>query len=396
MRQLVLFVSIVSASSALAGVDPARLAVAGENAPAIRAFSEAAANEFGNPGVKAADFLIAGMPVRDLRSLTKEFLLENLRLAMQTRTEFPWSGKVSDELFLDSVLPYAQLDEPRDPWRAGFHKQCGGIVKDCKTATEAVQALNSVFFEQIKVKYGTKRKRANQSPKESIEQGVASCTGLSIILADACRSVGIPARVAGTAMWTQINGNHTWAEVWDGGWHFTGAAEPSAEGLDHGWFNDNASKAVAEDPVHAIWANTWTPGKDHFPLIWNLTDRSVFAVNVTHRYTSAHQNKAPAADRKTTTKIHLRVLDDSGQRLVARVELLDISKKSPQAVTTKAGTADLNDMPSIEVQPASEFILRVVLNGETRDFPIGGKEAGDTTLDLAWKNGAPVKSSQGK
>ncbi|MEI6178736.1 MAG: transglutaminase-like domain-containing protein, partial [Verrucomicrobiota bacterium] len=277
-----------------------------------------------------------------------------------------------------------------------FHKQCGVIVKDCKTATEAVQALNSVFFEQIKVKYGTKRKRANQSPKESIEQGVASCTGLSILLADACRSVGIPARVAGTAMWTQINGNHTWVEVWDGGWHFTGAAEPSVEGLDHGWFNENASKAVANDPVHAIWANTWTPGKDYFPLIWNLSDRSVFAVNVTYRYTSGTQNKAPDTAQKSAAKIHLRVLDDYGQRVVAQIECLDKSGKSQQAVTTKAGTADLNDMPTIEVQPATEFILRVALNEETRDFPIGGKEPGDTTLDLAWKSGTPVKSSQGK
>ena len=38
------------------------------------------------------------------------------------------------------------------------------------------------------------RKRNNQSPQESIEQGKATCTGLSIILVDACRAVGIPAR----------------------------------------------------------------------------------------------------------------------------------------------------------------------------------------------------------
>jgi transglutaminase-like putative cysteine protease len=51
---------------------------------------------------------------------------------------------------------------------------------------------------------------------------------------DACRSVGIPARVAGTPMWTNMRGNHTWVEVWDRDWHFIGAAEPDAAGLDHG------------------------------------------------------------------------------------------------------------------------------------------------------------------
>ena len=67
-------------------------------------------------------------------------------------------------------------------------------------------------FGQLSVKYSTARKRANQSPKESIEQGLASCTGLSILLADACRSVGVPARLAGIPSWKNKNGNHTWVE----------------------------------------------------------------------------------------------------------------------------------------------------------------------------------------
>ena len=54
-------------------------------------------------------------------------------------------------------------------------------------------------------------------------------------------AVGIPARVAGTPMWTNMRGNHTWVEVWDGGWHFVGAAEPDPKGLDHTWFNGDAS-----------------------------------------------------------------------------------------------------------------------------------------------------------
>jgi hypothetical protein len=395
MRLSALFL-LVTASLAPAELDPARLVAAGDNAPAIRAFTEEAAKDFGEPGSKAAAFLVAGMPERDLRSLTKEFLLENLRLALQTRAAFPWSKQVSDELFLDCVLPYAQLDEPRDPWRAKFHEQCGAIVKDCTTATEAVQALNRTYFKQIGVKYSTKRKRANQSPQESIEQGLASCTGLSIILADACRSVGIPARVAGTPMWTNKNGNHTWVEVWDGEWHFTGAAEPSAEGLDRGWFKGDASKAVADDPTYAIWANMWAPTKHHFPLVWNPADHSVPAVNVTERYTGGAKNKSPDADNKpAAVTLHLRVLEDAGQRVAARVELLDMAGKFLHAVTTKAGTTDLNDMPALELKPATAFILRVVRDEQARDFPLPARDAGDSTLDLAWSKGTPVEAGPG-
>jgi poly(3-hydroxybutyrate) depolymerase len=94
-------------------------------------------------------------------------------------------------------------------------------------------------------------------------------------------------------MWTNQRGNHTWVEVWDGAWHFTGAAEPSPEGLDRAWFTADAAKAVADDPSCAIWANTWRPAKDRFPLVWNPADRSVWAVNVTDRYTSGATSASP-------------------------------------------------------------------------------------------------------
>ena len=67
---------------------------------------------------------------------------------------------------------------------------------------------------------------------ESMETGLASCTGLSILLIDACRSVGVPARFVGTPLWADGSGNHSWVEIWDGGWHFVGAAEPAGlEGI---------------------------------------------------------------------------------------------------------------------------------------------------------------------
>jgi hypothetical protein len=37
--------------------------------------------------------------------------------------------------------------------------------------------------------------------------GLASCSGLSILLAGACRAVGVPARIVGTPMWSNGHGN---------------------------------------------------------------------------------------------------------------------------------------------------------------------------------------------
>ena len=94
-----------------------------------------------------------------------------------------------------------------------------------------------------------------------MESGRATCTGLSIILTDACRAVGIPARAVGTPMWSNGRGNHTWVEIWDNGWHFLGADEYDAKGLNHGWFTGDASQAKADVPVgcttHLLRQHGW-------------------------------------------------------------------------------------------------------------------------------------------
>jgi len=84
----------------------------------------------------------------------------------------------------------------------------------------------------VQVAYSREREKADQSSFESIASGKASCTGLSILLVDACRAVGIPARVVGTPLWVDRSGNHTWVEIWDDGWRYLGACE--SKRLDRG------------------------------------------------------------------------------------------------------------------------------------------------------------------
>jgi transglutaminase-like putative cysteine protease len=236
---------------------------------------------------KGMAFLVANMPDRDLQALPAAFLLENVELAYQARQQLPWGRRAPEEVFLNDVLPYANLDEARHPWRKQLHELCLPLVKDCKTPGEAAHRLNSTIFTRLRVRYSTERKRADQSPKESIESGKASCTGLSILLSDACRSVAVPARLAGTPLWANKRGNHTWVEVWDGGWHFTGAAEPDPKGLDHAWFEHDASLATKDSRLHAIYAASFRKTPVSFPLVWAPDRKDVYAENVTDRYARA-------------------------------------------------------------------------------------------------------------
>ena len=128
--------------------------------------------------------------------------------------------------------------------------------------------MNKQIFSHLGVIYSTKRPKADQSPNESIQAGMASCTGLSILLISVCRSLGIPARFVGTPSWYNNSGNHSWVEIWDNGWHFTGAAEPVEDLLNAGWFDNYASKAVQGHQKYGIFAVTWNPSDHYFPMDW--------------------------------------------------------------------------------------------------------------------------------
>ncbi|MFO0909849.1 MAG: transglutaminase-like domain-containing protein [Isosphaeraceae bacterium] len=229
-------------------------------------------------------YLVTYLPLRDLKSLDPAALAENVSLAYQARNAVPWGKSLPEPVFLDAVLPHASLTEPRQPMRAEFFQKYLSLVKDCQTPGDAAQKLNRALFRDYKVTYNTRRLRTDQASKESIAQGMATCTGLSIMLVEACRAVGVPARVAGIGSWPGRGGNHTWTEVWNDGWHFVGAAEPDDKGLDHAWFNGDAAKAIKAERRNAIWASSYKPTGETFPLAWNPY-AEIPGENVTDRYT---------------------------------------------------------------------------------------------------------------
>ena len=255
------------------------------------------------------EWLVARMPERDLTTLDADFLVTNTRQAYEAWRNSPWHDQISQEIFLDSILPYASINERRDNWRADFRKRFSPIVENAKTPGQAAVLLNQKIFPMVGVKYSTKRPKADQSPYESIDAGMASCTGLSVLLVDACRSVGVPARFVGTPLWSDGSGNHSWVEVWDQGWHFTGAAEPTGNELDKAWFTGRASGATRSDPRHGIYATTWRKTPLSFPMSWLPGDASVYAVDVTDRYTRKQQEIPDGSVR-----VRFRFIQNDGSR----------------------------------------------------------------------------------
>lgn len=329
----------------------------------IEDFLALAKVKHGDFGERASRFLVDGMPKSDRETLTSDFLMGNLEWVVKVRGEFGWAKEMPEEVFFNEVLPYASLDETREDWRSYFYPKAKELVKGARTTTEAAQAINEGIFNLIQVHYDTGRKAPNQSPAESIRLGKATCTGLSIILVDACRSVGVPARIAGTALWTNKRGNHTWVEIWDGGeWFYTGADEYDAKGLNRGWFAGDASKAIEGNWQHAIWATSWKKTGEFFPMVWDQKNREVPGVNVTSRYVKKKE--------RSGGMVYFRVWDEKGgKRVVATLN---------GVVKTKAGTADLNDMAGLKVKVGDK--VKVTFGEETREVVVS---AGGT-VDVYW------------
>mgnify|MGYP000544237447 CR=1 FL=1 len=299
--------------------------------------------------LEGMEWLIKHMPEEDLKTVTSQFLLENCNVAYKAWRASSWGGGIPDSIFFEYVLPFASLNERRDNWRKDFHNRFINIVKNASSSYEAAAILNNKMFDMVGVKYSTKRPKADQSPYESMDAGLASCTGLSFLLIDACRSIGVPARFVGTPMWYNNSGNHSWVEVWDSGWHFTGAYEPTGENLDEGWFSSLAARAVEGHPKYGIYAATWAASDISFPMNW-LPEVDIYnAIDVTSRYTINMDNNL--------VPIQIRAIDSKGNRQEVEVEVTGDNNFSFEGFS-KGEACDLNDHLTLMLPKGEDFTIK--------------------------------------
>ena len=227
---------------------------------------------------KAIGYLVADLPLRDLEGLPTWELLDNAELANRAVREVPWGKDVPEDVLLDSVVPHESAGERDGGMRKVFFDRYISATREFKRPGEMAIYLNRRLFKDFGVSYSASGYTGATDVDKIVAAGKVNCVGLSLLLIAACRAVGVPARIATIQSWPDGPGGHVWVEVWDRGWHFTGASEPYDGGLDLAFFVDHARKAKANDPNHAIFAVSYRASGDHVPGTF------LNAVNVTERY----------------------------------------------------------------------------------------------------------------
>ena len=321
---------------------------------------------------KAVEYLLTYMPLSDLTALPTARVEEAVRLAYRARETTGFGRAVPEAVFLDAVVPYASVTEPRQSMRKEWYDRYWVSVRKLRSPGAAALVINARLFKDTKVTYNTRRLRTDQSPPETLAQGMATCTGLSIMLVDALRANGIPSRLAGIPSWPGRGGNHTWVEVWDAGaWHFVGAAEPDAKGLDHAWFAEEAGRVPGAKPEETIYAVTYRPGGAEFPLVWD-PGATIHAENVTKRYAMALAKAEP--------RLMVEV-KKGGERVMAEVVAVDAANGDQCLRGRSLGpSADMNLHLSAPAKEGQTYRVTAVYRGETATQE--ARIAGDTVVRI--------------
>jgi hypothetical protein len=289
------------------------------------------------------------MPEVDLEVLTADFLLENCNYAYKVRKEYDWCKNLPDSIFFNYVLPYRNINETADNWRKDFYNRFSKYIENYKDVVDAFKIINANILYELNVEYNTKRKKADQSPYESMEINMASCTGLAILLNNALRSVGIPARLVGIPLWHDMSGNHSWTEIWvDGNWYCTEYGTDAA--FDSLWFIQRAGKSDKNDRMRSIYASSYKPTDISYPLVWDTLNTLTWVkgINVTQYYMDLAKKYSTDEVKDNEIMVKVWLLKDnkiglvSDNRIEERIIILKNNKQIDNGYTANANR-DMND-----------------------------------------------------
>lgn len=228
-------------------------------------------------------------------------------ISIHVKTLYKWAAQVEQDIFYEYVLPYANVNEGRSNWRELLLAAVQEIFarysveeQDAWTVTDVVNVINNNIWSNNSVLGKTIVFKSSQTPliydsMSTLAFGYASCTGVSIFLVNALRSVGVPARVAGTPAWNNdaSHGNHNWVEVYlanndgTGEWAFiealpAGGGETLSNPCDK-WFC-NPSQFANGTEVYAVRFNQHSPVR--YPMAWDLNNKAIPGENMSKQYQS--------------------------------------------------------------------------------------------------------------
>ena len=151
--------------------------------------------------------------------LAHAFSLSIALAAAKSSLTLSGPSRLPSFLLTEYAQPRAELDEAvaTSPAERAAVARVAAFAADIareqeqshRCSASTLSAVNRQLFERLAVRYDPPATRVpNQPVFETVATGTATCTGLSLVLLAALRSLGVPARMAGTRAWGEGEGNH--------------------------------------------------------------------------------------------------------------------------------------------------------------------------------------------
>jgi len=217
--------------------------------------------------------------------------------SLATKQNNLWAHDVPEDIFNEYVVPYAHVNEARNNWRLFLTNVVNEILEfeSPVSVSDVVYLLNDNLWSSgvlgNKITFVSSQTPLIYDPMSTIVYGYASCTGLSILFADSLRAAGVPARVAGTPAWNQVDshGNHNWVEVYDHlteEWYFL---EASPAGGNESLTNPCDKWFCTKDRMEngtKVFATRWRFDSSGtvYPMAWDMNNKEVPGVDRTGYY----------------------------------------------------------------------------------------------------------------
>ena len=231
--------------------------------------------------------------------LNSGFIGPSVILALNSKIQYPWTDALTQDVFYEYVLNYANVNEARSNWRPLLHSVVEPMVNvTSENIRDVVRVVNTKLWKALARRDGecivfqSGQTPLIFDPMSVIAFGYASCTGLAILFVDALRAAGVPARLVGTPAWHghREEGNHNWVEVLteDGEWHFMepSPAQEIVDTLDRDpcerWFCQ-PDRLFPGTQIYGARLDR-EKADTHYPMAWEWNSTDVPGVNRTDYY----------------------------------------------------------------------------------------------------------------
>lgn len=258
----------------------------------------------------------------------------------------------------DTVISETPCD-----WRAKVKSVFAPAVEHCNSPREAVLHIARNMTEITGTYYSMERRVADMNALEALEEKKISCSGQTILMVCAYRSIGIPARAVGIPTWNHIRGNHSWPEVWfDGEWHMI---EFNEKDFNTGWVMENIGMLDPKHSYQKILA-VHPEGEYCFPI---YREQPIPAVDVSERYRKLAadwyaKNGQPTDCQKLMIDIHPRA------DVAPKLELVDETGKVLEARPLPVKTDDVRKFATFSMPRKGKHFLRIEGTEQMLEVPV--------------------------